>query len=62
MAKNWKTSLFGALLGAGLLFGQGIAGKGPAVNTDNLVPAVAAIIAGLVQKDSDVTGGSRKQE
>lgn len=59
MGKNWKTTLLGFVLAGGLFMAQNTDGKTQQVGT--WVATIGAAIAGLVQKDKDVTGGTKQQ-
>uniref|UniRef100_A0A6M3KAG9 Holin n=1 Tax=viral metagenome TaxID=1070528 RepID=A0A6M3KAG9_9ZZZZ len=56
--KNWLTSVLGGIPGGALIL------AGFAANPDDwnlIIAGIGAFIAGLVQKDSNVTGGTTKQ-
>lgn len=64
--KNWKTTLAGLLTGALMLIGGALNNRAqnpsaPPVTVGNLAPAIAIAVMGMLAKDGDVTGGTRKQ-
>lgn len=56
--KNWKTSLFGLLTGAGYLLLQALAGG---VRPKDALLATGIAVLGAVAKDHNVTGGTKPQ-
>ncbi len=64
--KNWKSTLMGFLAGTAVLVGSAYQNKqlnptAPPVTAGNLIPSLVLMAWGLVQKDHDVTGGTRPQ-
>ena len=65
--KNWKTALLGIITAVGMIANSAVENRrinpnAPPITIGNLWPGIAMAIFGMLSKDHDVTGGTRKNE